>query len=42
VHTKHYLCLKPRRSLCRQLVAQQVNLRHGSLRLLRLLLQLLT
>ena len=36
-----YLRLDSRRRLCRQLVLEQVNLRHGHLCLLRLLLQLL-
>jgi hypothetical protein len=41
--TQHevYLCLKPSRRLSRQLVAQQMYLRHSGLRLLRLLFQLL-
>jgi hypothetical protein len=40
--TQVYLRLKPSSRLCRQLVTQQVNLRHGGLRLLRLLLELLS
>jgi hypothetical protein len=42
VATNRYLRLKPRRRLCCQLVTQQVHLRHCSLCLLRLLLQLFT